>query len=123
MDILSSSSGDLSRDLTDPGCAGEPSKLYEAQERAVLQEYHFILKKILDRVQKKTAQDADATAAAKATASAALAAVPGGWSPISPETGLKYESMPFVLKCAGAASAFCTKVSGCRGGQLAFFCK
>lgn len=56
---------------------GEPSKLYEAQERAVLQEYHFVLKKILDRVQKKTAQDVDATAAAKATASAALAAVPG----------------------------------------------
>ncbi|CAL8471263.1 g10805 [Coccomyxa elongata] len=55
----------------------QPSELYEAQERAVLQEYHFILKKILDRVQKKTAADVDATAAARATASAALAAVPG----------------------------------------------
>ncbi len=54
-----------------------PSGVYEAQERAVLQEYHFILKKILDRVQKKTAADFDATAAARATASAALAAVPG----------------------------------------------
>ncbi len=41
------------------------------------QEYHFILKKILDRVAKKTAADVDATAAARATASAALAAVPG----------------------------------------------
>lgn len=68
------------------GAAGElaaaaatklPSGVYEAQERAVLQEYHFILKKILDRVQKKTAADVDATAAARATASAALAAVPG----------------------------------------------
>ncbi len=55
----------------------QPSEVYEAQERAVLQEYHFILKKILDRVQKKTAADVDATAAARATASAALAAVPG----------------------------------------------
>ncbi|KAK9918490.1 hypothetical protein WJX75_004440 [Coccomyxa subellipsoidea] len=54
-----------------------PSGVYEAQERAVLQEYHFILKKILDRVQKKTTADVDATAAARATASAALAAVPG----------------------------------------------
>ncbi len=57
----------------------QPSELYEAQERAVLQEYHFILKKILDRVQKKTAADVDATAAARATASAALAAVPGAY--------------------------------------------
>ena len=56
---------------------GGASELYEAQERAVLQEYHFILRKILDRVAKKTAADVDATAAARATASAALAAVPG----------------------------------------------
>lgn len=65
----------------DPAAAAarpqRPSEVYEAQERAVLQEYHFILKKILDRVQKKTAADVDATAAARATASAALAAVPG----------------------------------------------
>ena len=59
-----------------PVCAG-PSKVYAAQEKAVLQEFHFILKKISDRVLKKTAQEVEQTAAAKATASAALAAVPG----------------------------------------------
>jgi hypothetical protein len=64
-----------------------PSGVYEAQERAVLQEYHFILKKILDRVQKKTTADVDATAAARATASAALAAVPGEF-PAATDFGL-----------------------------------
>ena len=59
-----------------PMCAG-PSKIYAAQEKAVLQEFHFILKKISGRVLKKTAQEVEQTAAAKATASAALAAVPG----------------------------------------------
>ncbi|CAK0785745.1 hypothetical protein CVIRNUC_008956 [Coccomyxa viridis] len=54
-----------------------PSKVYAAQEKAVLQEFHFILKKISDRVLRKTAQEVEQTAAAKATASAALAAVPG----------------------------------------------
>ena len=43
----------------------------------MLQEFHFILKKISDRVLRKTAQEVEQTAAAKATASAALAAVPG----------------------------------------------
>ena len=51
--------------------------MYAAQEKAVLQEFHFILKKVSDRVLKKTAQEVEQTAAAKATASAALAAVPG----------------------------------------------
>ncbi len=43
----------------------------------MLQEFHFILKKVSDRVLKKTAQEVEQTAVAKATASAALAAVPG----------------------------------------------
>ncbi len=51
--------------------------MYAAQEKAVLQEFHFILKKVSDRVLKKTAQEVEQTAVAKATASAALAAVPG----------------------------------------------
>ena len=51
----------------------------------MLQEYHFILKKIIDRVAKKTAADVDATAAARATASAALAAVPGGFASLPPD--------------------------------------
>ena len=54
-----------------------PSRVYAAQEKAVLQEFHFILKKVSDRVLKKTAQEVEQTAVAKATASAALAAVPG----------------------------------------------
>ena len=38
-------------------CAGGLSELYEAQERAVLQEYQSILQKILERVNKKAADD------------------------------------------------------------------
>ena len=37
-----------------------PSKVYAAQEKAVLQEFHFILKKVSDRVLKKTAQEVGA---------------------------------------------------------------
>ena len=38
-------------------CAGGLSELYEAQERAVLQEYQSILQKILERVNKKASED------------------------------------------------------------------
>lgn len=63
--------------------------MYAAQEKAVLQEFHFILKKISDRVLRKTAQEVEQTAAAKATASAALAAVPGALlsPPLGPPAG------------------------------------
>lgn len=87
------------------GSAGQSagaSKVYEAQERAVLQEYHFILKKILDRVQKKTAADVDATAAARATASAALAAVPGALpTPLPTSSHTPCSAAPQILRSGG----------------------
>ncbi len=50
--------------------AGGLSELYEAQERAVLQEYESILQKILERVNKKTADAPNGAAADGA---------PGAW--------------------------------------------
>ncbi|KAK9826906.1 hypothetical protein WJX81_008093 [Elliptochloris bilobata] len=54
------SADDGAADISEAQRSGGLSELYEAQERAVLQEYQSILQKILERVNKKTADGGDA---------------------------------------------------------------